>query len=587
MPPRQQNAAAALLAEYTQLFRRLRDPTREVGGYRIVREIGAGTFGRVYLGVHKLLHTTVVLKQGDSDDPNVVREIYFHRKMRHPCIVRLFEVVVTEGSVWMVMEHCAGGELLDWVVAAHQDVGPQQVEFLLSLARQELMLLVGTPADDSTPATRPGTPPVVHIPVSPKRTASQALLAQVALLFAQVVAALLFVHNANLAHRDLKLENILLTSSNHIRLLDFGFVRELVPKQHLLTVCGLTGYMAPELLRRERYLGRAIDIWALGVILYALVYGQMPFEGADEDATRQHVLDELLPHYPEGPAPPAVVELIQCMLERDPRQRALLTDVAQHPWIAAMVATHSATPPPPFLTKREKKLLRHLAKAGIDTHRLMLAVRKNKCNQLCGFWELSLLKYRQRKQRPRLMPHSLQPPLERIRSTISRRGSVDGASIHSEAVLGKSRGPLRQRFANLFRLGRKDEPPVRTVQPKKSAATLQLALLPAASTERDNQPQPRPRPVLVFLLLLQFTLMLETLLLLLENTPVGASVRLRLGNLNRIPSVGSSASEDQDRALPEQRFEAELVARRVPRRKTKGLMADQLAEVEEEEEEER
>lgn len=82
---------------------------RTVGNYQLGRLIGKGSFGKVYLASHKLTNgSKVVLKSAKKDDSNLAREIHHHRQFVHPHIARLYEVVVTENLVWMVMEYCSG-----------------------------------------------------------------------------------------------------------------------------------------------------------------------------------------------------------------------------------------------------------------------------------------------------------------------------------------------------------------------------------------------------------------------------------------------------------------------------------------------
>ncbi|EGV65270.1 kinase-like protein, partial [Yamadazyma tenuis ATCC 10573] len=238
------NYASQLADDFNRFYIHITDRTlHQVGNYRIAHEIGEGSFGKAYLAHHVLLNTPVVLKSGLIDDPNIVREIYYHKQLKHRNIVRLYEVIKTETHLWLVMEYCQGNELY-YLIYENRRLEYKQTQHL----------------------------------------------------FFQIIQATKYVHSLNLAHRDLKLENILLADKKKsiIKLTDFGFVREFSPasRRLLSTMCGTTVYMAPEVLCGQKYNGFSADIWSLGIILYTMLYGQMPFEEDDELRTKYKIIHE-------------------------------------------------------------------------------------------------------------------------------------------------------------------------------------------------------------------------------------------------------------------------------------------------------
>uniref|UniRef100_A0A915I916 Protein kinase domain-containing protein n=1 Tax=Romanomermis culicivorax TaxID=13658 RepID=A0A915I916_ROMCU len=96
--------------------------------------------------------------------------------------------------------------------------------------------------------------------------------------FRQIIAAVAFTHHKGYAHRDLKPENLLLTTELQLKLIDFGLCANPVKNKFLETCCGSPAYAAPELIAGNAYCGNEADIWSMGVLLYALLCGFLPFE---------------------------------------------------------------------------------------------------------------------------------------------------------------------------------------------------------------------------------------------------------------------------------------------------------------------
>src|SRR5437773_4340389 len=145
-------------------------------------------------------------------------------------------------------------------------------------------------------------------------------------IFALFVGAVAYVHNMSCVHRDLKLENILLDKNENVKLCDFGFTREYEGKSsYLQTFCGTVCYSAPEMLKGEKYAGEKVDVWSLGVILYALLCGELPFDDDDDNITRTKILSEE-PRYPEHLASEAT-SLIKLLLSKRPLLRPTLPEI--------------------------------------------------------------------------------------------------------------------------------------------------------------------------------------------------------------------------------------------------------------------
>lgn len=212
-------------------------------------------------------------------------------------------------------------------------------------------------------------------------------------LIAQLTGAVAYAHSKNCAHRDLKLENILLDRHFDVKLADFGFTREYPANTLLETVCGTTCYMAPEMLMRKKYSGEAVDVWSLGVILYTLLFGEMPFEEDTDLDTKKKILNEE-PRYPDPDIIGPPLSLVQSMLSKDPRTRPSLATVLNNTWLDKYGTQQkeilAEKEPKPFSTRPEKRLLRAFRAAHFDIDRLRESVLLAKCDQTAGIWELSL-----------------------------------------------------------------------------------------------------------------------------------------------------------------------------------------------------
>ncbi|QSZ28625.1 hypothetical protein DSL72_003124 [Monilinia vaccinii-corymbosi] len=303
---------------------------RSVGNYTLGKLIGKGSFGKVYLASHKLLHNSkVVLKSANKDDSNLAREIHHHRQFLHPHIARLYEVIVTENLVWLVLEYCPGDELYNHLLKN----GPLPVE-------------------------------------------------KVQKIFTQLVGAVAYVHNSSCVHRDLKLENILLDKHENVKLVDFGFTRD-----------------APEMLKGEKYAGEKVDVWSLGVILYALLCGELPFDDDDDSVTRTRIMTAE-PKWPDHLTTDART-LLGILLSKRPLIRPALSDILTHPFLAEHAPQQQAIlklqRAAPFTTALEKETLQRMRSAGVDIDQVIENVLAQRCDALAGWWAL-LLEKEERKQ---------------------------------------------------------------------------------------------------------------------------------------------------------------------------------------------
>ncbi|EJT98846.1 Pkinase-domain-containing protein, partial [Dacryopinax primogenitus] len=269
---------------YQELGRELgSEKIRVVGNYTLGKVIGEGshflcTYGKVRLGTHRITSTRVAIKQiPKAMSAQLTREIHHHRQLHHPHVTQLYEVIATESSIWLVTELCTGGELFDYLVEKGR------------LSERETRMLFG-----------------------------------------QLCLAVEYIHEKGVVHRDLKLENVLLDEYCHVKLGDFGFTREYEAGRLLDTFCGTTGYASPEMLLGNKYSGREVDIWSLGVILYSLLCGGLPFDDDDEIIMRNRVIHGVYPE-PDWLSEDAR-DLIRHILVKKPEARYSVKQILSHRW---------------------------------------------------------------------------------------------------------------------------------------------------------------------------------------------------------------------------------------------------------------
>ncbi|KAG0704027.1 Pkinase-domain-containing protein [Suillus ampliporus] len=277
-----QNHKAQLANAYNELGKELSSSKiRVVGNYTLGKVIGEGAYGKVRLGTHRITSTRVAIKQiPKAMSASLTREIHHHRQLHHPHVTQMYEVIATESHIWIVTELCFGGELFDYLAEKGR------------LSERESSIIFG-----------------------------------------QLALAVAYLHEKGIVHRDLKLENVLLDERCRVKLGDFGFTREYDRGVYMETFCGTTGYAAPEMLQGKRYLGPEVDIWSMGVILYCLLTGTLPFDDDDEAVMKEKVIKGKYED-PEWLSTDAR-DLIRNILEVDPAKRLTIPQILTSPWFTS------------------------------------------------------------------------------------------------------------------------------------------------------------------------------------------------------------------------------------------------------------
>lgn len=264
------------------------DGRATVDFYGFGKILGTGSFGEVRLAWHRLAGVKVAIKSYEKSritDPSqwkrVQQEVEVLARLNHLHGLRMFETIDTPKRIHIVTEYCAGGNLCTYVKGRGR------------LAEAE--------------ARR---------------------------IFGQLVANIEYLHAQGIIHRDIKLENVLFADEKRdvVKLVDFGFAVVVPdPWRRLRIFCGTPSYMAPEICQRREYYGRPVDVWSLGVLLYAMVVGRFPFSGKTyPDLYKRIVAGQLA--FPDHVSNSAR-DLLRRMLTVDATRRLSLANVATHPWV--------------------------------------------------------------------------------------------------------------------------------------------------------------------------------------------------------------------------------------------------------------
>jgi len=255
-----------------------------VENYKLLRPLEQGKFGVVFLGKHLLTGEKVAIKvidklqQKQRTLDEIRREAEIMKRLDHPNIIKVNQIIDTEKIFYIIMEYACNGDLF------HR----------LDLGRMEEEEARGK--------------------------------------FSQILSAVRYCHDKqNVIHRDLKPDNILFDSQYNIKIADFGLSEEFIPGEKLKTFCGTPEYMAPEVFKGQNFDGPKVDVWSLGVMLYEMLTATIPFPGS----TWPQIIERVLrgKYYEPEYMSEDCKELISKMLVLDPSKRATLNDVLNDGWV--------------------------------------------------------------------------------------------------------------------------------------------------------------------------------------------------------------------------------------------------------------
>ncbi|XP_042416943.1 CBL-interacting protein kinase 23-like isoform X1 [Zingiber officinale] len=258
-----------------------------VGKYELGRTLGEGTFAKVKFAKDVETGESVAIKIFDKDKilrhkmvGQIKREISTMKLIRHPNVIRIYEVIASKTKIYLVLEFVDGGELFDKIARRGK------------LKEEEARKY-----------------------------------------FQQLINAVDYCHSRGVFHRDLKPENLLLDTNGVLKISDFGL--SALPQQvHenglLYTTCGTPNYVAPEVIRDKGYDGAKADIWSCGVILFILMAGYLPFEGSNLMSLYKKIFkaDFSCPNWFSTSAK----KLIKRILDTNPQTRINISQIIENEW---------------------------------------------------------------------------------------------------------------------------------------------------------------------------------------------------------------------------------------------------------------
>uniref|UniRef100_A0A5S6Q8K4 SNF-related serine/threonine-protein kinase n=1 Tax=Trichuris muris TaxID=70415 RepID=A0A5S6Q8K4_TRIMR len=316
------------------------------GAYDFEATIGKGHFAVVKQAKHVFTGEKVAVKIFDKNRldstaaANLLHEIRCMKLVRHPNIVRLYEVIDTDSKIFLILE-LGDYDLYDFIT----------------------------------------------------RKAARGLRNDLARhYFSQIVEAISYCHKLHVVHRDLKPENVVFFEKlDLVKLTDFGLSHLFIPGQPLKTSCGSLAYSAPEILLGNAYDAPAVDVWSLGVILYMLVCGNLPFQGASDSETLTRILDcsFSLP----ANLPPECRQLITRTLVRDPAERLSLAQISSSTWLRDCANHLSEASPLVSMSKvsaeMKKEIMQQMADGGIaEEAQICQALEKDEYNHVTATYYL-------------------------------------------------------------------------------------------------------------------------------------------------------------------------------------------------------
>ena len=260
--------------------------------YEIGQELGKGAYAKVKLAINKITKEKFAIKIYEKEKLNsnskkscVFKEIQILRKLNHKNIAKLIEVISTEKQILIVQELIEGISLREYY---NNEIRNQKG---ISIHKESIFKKI----------------------------------------FYQIFSAMDYIHKKNIAHRDIKLENILLKSNYEIKIIDFGFGMLNPEKKLQKFFCGTPNYMPPEIAEKKPYVGQLADMWSLGILVYKIFCADFPFKGKDEKELYKSIKSGKFSYAKYTPE--YAKKIIGSLIVLDPNKRISCEDVLKSDWL--------------------------------------------------------------------------------------------------------------------------------------------------------------------------------------------------------------------------------------------------------------
>ena len=258
----------------------------KIGDYIIERIIGEGKYGKVKLAIHSITKEKVAIKimekskiKTKEDEERVEEEINCLKEINNINIVQFYEIIEDLKNYYLILEYISGGELFSYIIK-NEKLDEQTSSFFLY----------------------------------------------------QIINGIKAIHEKKICHRDLKPENILLDKNKKIlKIIDFGLAKKY--NGYLSTPCGSPSYVPPEIIKGLIYNSKLVDIWSSGIILYAMVFGCLPFDEQNDELLFKKILNGKIEFPNEDSTSNQCKDLIIKMLESEPEKRININDILNHPFL--------------------------------------------------------------------------------------------------------------------------------------------------------------------------------------------------------------------------------------------------------------
>ena len=314
--------------------------------YKIIRKLGEGMFSTVKLASHsltgekvaiKILEKTKVTKLEEKERIN--RELAIMRKLNHYNIVKLYQIVETKLTIYLIQENVQGKEFMEYLNKKGRLKEVEACKF-----------------------------------------------------FHQIISGLEYIHQCGIAHRDFKPENILITNDETVlKIIDFGLSNMYKNNQLLKTACGSPCYAPPEMIKEESYDGAKSDIWSSGIILYLMLCGKLPFYHEQNEIMYEKILSGKFehPNYLSDNAK----DILDKIIEVDPKKRLNFEEIKSHPWFNIIDKNdlmHKGINTNEDIIPIDEEIVQNMEKLGFNKMELRFHLLKNFHNKITAVYDLFL-----------------------------------------------------------------------------------------------------------------------------------------------------------------------------------------------------